>query len=162
MSLREIAQALGTSVDTRPEQEVSRVCIDSRTVQQGDLFFCIVGRNLDGHGFVRQAVEGGACAVISGRPLELPVPVILVRDTTLALGRLARFWRERTKARVIGVTGSAGKTTVKEMLARVLAVAGRTGKNFRNLNNQIGLPLSILEMDGEEDFWVLELSISRG
>lgn len=161
MSLREIAQALGTSLDARPDQEVSRVCIDSRTVQQGDLFFCIVGRNLDGHGFVRQAVEGGACAVVSGRPLELPVPVILVRDTTLALGRLARFWRERTRARVIGVTGSAGKTTVKEMLSRVLAVAGRTGKNFRNLNNQIGLPLSILEMDGEEDFWVLELGISR-
>ena len=106
-------------------------------------------------------MENGACAVVASTPLDLPVPVLLVRDTTLALGRLGRSWRERTRARVIGVSGSAGKTTVKEMLAQVLSKAGRTAKNFRNLNNQIGLPLSILEMDGDEDFWVLELGISR-
>lgn len=161
MSLQEIASALGTSADAAPELMLSRVCIDSRSVQAGDLFFCIAGRNLDGHEFALQAVGAGACAVVAGRPLDLPVPVMLVRNTTLALGRLARFWREKTRARVIGVTGSAGKTTVKEMLAQVLAQAGRTGKNFRNLNNQIGLPLSMLEMDGTEDFWVLELGISR-
>lgn len=161
MSLLEIARALGASVDVEPGPMVSRVCIDSRGVQAGDLFFCIVGHNLDGHEFARQAVEAGACAVVADRPLPLSVPVLLVRDTTRALGRLARFWREKTKAKVIGVTGSAGKTTVKEMLAGVLSRAGRTGKNFRNLNNQIGLPLSILEMNGDEDFWVLELGISR-
>jgi UDP-N-acetylmuramoyl-tripeptide--D-alanyl-D-alanine ligase len=161
MTLLQIAEALGASIDRDHGLDVTRVCIDSRAVRQGDLFFCIVGQKLDGHEFARQAVDNGACAVVASTPLDLPVPVLLVRDTTLALGRLGRSWRERTRARVIGVSGSAGKTTVKEMLAQVLSTAGRTAKNFRNLNNQIGLPMSILEMDGSEDFWVLELGISR-
>jgi UDP-N-acetylmuramoyl-tripeptide--D-alanyl-D-alanine ligase len=161
MTLQHIAEAMGASIDRDHDLDVGRVCIDSRAVRRGDIFFCIVGQKLDGHEFASQAVENGACAVVAGAPLDLDVPVLLVRDTTLALGRLARAWREKTSARVIGVTGSAGKTTVKEMLAQVLSSAGTTTKNFRNLNNQIGLPLSILEMSGEEDFWVLELGISR-
>ena len=161
MTLQQIAEAMGASIDGGHDLNVGRVCIDSRAVRQGDIFFCIVGQQLDGHEFARQAVENGACAVVAGTPLELDVPVLLVRDTTSALGRLARVWREQATARVIGVTGSAGKTTVKEMLAQVLASVGTTAKNFRNLNNQIGLPLSILEMTGTEDFWVLELGISR-
>jgi UDP-N-acetylmuramoyl-tripeptide--D-alanyl-D-alanine ligase len=159
MTLREIAHALGVSCDA--DAVVTRIGIDSRTVASGDLFFCIVGQNMDGHRFAAQAVAAGARAVVASVPLELPVPVLMVRDTTEALGRLARAWRERSSARVVGVTGSAGKTTVKEMLAQVLSAAGTTTRNFRNLNNQIGLPLSILEMTGTEDFWVLELGISR-
>jgi UDP-N-acetylmuramoyl-tripeptide--D-alanyl-D-alanine ligase len=161
MTLTQIASAMAASIEQDHDLAVGRVCIDSRAVRKGDLFFCIVGQKLDGHEFARQAVENGACAVVASTPLDLDVPVLLVRDTTSALGRLARAWREKTRARVIGVSGSAGKTTVKEMLAQVLSAAGRTAKNFRNLNNQIGLPLSILEMDGDEDFWVLELGISR-
>ncbi len=159
MTLREIACALGVGCDS--DAVVTRVGIDSRTVASGDLFFCIVGQNMDGHQFAAQAVAAGAQAVVASAPLDLPAPVLMVRDTTEALGRLARAWRERSAARVIGVTGSAGKTTVKEMLAQVLSAAGTTAKNFRNLNNQIGLPLSMLEMTGTEDFWVLELGISR-
>lgn len=161
MTLQQIASAMAASIEQGPDVIVSRVSIDSRAVRKGDLFFCIVGQKLDGHEFARQAVANGACAVVASAPLNVDVPVLLVRDTTLALGRLARVWRERTRARVIGVSGSAGKTTVKEMLAQVLSAAGRTTKNFRNLNNQIGLPMSILEMDGDEDFWVLELGISH-
>jgi len=161
MTLQDIAAAMGASVDQDRQRMVETVRIDSRIVRAGELFFCIVGQKLDGHEFAKQAVDNGACAVVASAPLELPVPVLLVRDTTLALGNLARMWRERACARVIGVSGSAGKTTVKEMLAQVLSEAGTTAKNFRNLNNQIGLPLSILEMSGDEDFWVLELGISR-
>ena len=161
MTLQDIAAAVGASIDLDHDLVIQRVSIDSRAVQSGDLFFCIVGQKLDGHEFARQAVDNGARAVVAGMPLDLPVPVLVVRDTTIALGRLARAWRERARARVIGVSGSAGKTTVKEMLAQVLAMHGSAGKNFRNLNNQIGLPLSILEMTGDEDFWVLELGISR-
>ena len=161
MTLQDIAAAMGASIDQDHERVISRVSIDSRAVQQGDVFFCIVGQKLDGHEFARQAVDNGACAVVSSAPLDLPVPVLMVRDTTLALGRLARNWRERSKAMVIGVSGSAGKTTVKEMLAQVLSAHGTAAKNFRNLNNQIGLPMSMLEMSGTEDFWVLELGISR-
>lgn len=161
MSLQDIAAAMGASIDQDHDLVVSRVSIDSRAVQPGDLFVCIVGQKLDGHEFARQAVDNGARAVVASTPLDLPVPVLLVRDTTLALGRLARCWRERSRARVVGVSGSAGKTTVKEMLAQVLSLHGTASKNFRNLNNQIGLPLSMLEMSGQEDFWVLELGISR-
>jgi len=161
MLLQDIAAAMGATLDQDHQLQVSRVSIDSRAVQPGDVFFCIVGQKLDGHEFAKQAVDNGARAVVASMPLELGVPVLLVRDTTIALGRLARAWRERSSARVIGVSGSAGKTTVKEMLAQVLSGVGTTAKNFRNLNNQIGLPLSILEMSGEEDFWVLELGISR-
>lgn len=161
LTLEQIAAAMNTTVDIQPGPVVTRVSIDSRSVQPGDLFFCIVGRQLDGHVFAQQAVAAGACAVVASKVLDVPVPVLLVRDTTKALGRLARFWREQSQAQVIGVTGSAGKTTVKEMLAMVLSTVGPTGKNFRNLNNQIGLPLSILDMSGEEDFWVLELGISE-
>lgn len=161
LSVGQIAAAMGASVDIHPDPMVTRVSIDSRSVQPGDLFFCIVGRQLDGHEFAQQAIAAGACALVASRPLDVGVPVLLVRDTTKALGRLARFWREQSQACVIGVTGSAGKTTVKEMLTKVLATAGPTGKNFRNLNNQIGLPLSILEMSGQEDYWVLELGISE-
>lgn len=161
MTLQDIAAAMGASIDQDHGLSVGRVSIDSRAVQPGDIFFCIVGQKLDGHEFARQAVDAGARAVVASAPLELPVPVLMVRDTTVALGRLARMWRERATARVVGVTGSAGKTTVKEMLAQVLSTAGTTAKNFRNLNNQIGLPLSMLEMSGDEAFWVLELGISR-
>lgn len=161
MTLQDIAAAMGASIDQDHERVIRRVSIDSRAVQADDLFFCIVGQKLDGHEFARQAVDNGAVAVVASTPLELPVPVLLVRDTTLALGRLARCWRERSAARIVGVSGSAGKTTVKEMLAQVLSLHGSASKNFRNLNNQIGLPLSILEMSGQEDFWVLELGISR-
>lgn len=161
MNLSEIASAMGASCDGDLSASPARVCIDSRTATRGDLFFCIVGQRMDGHQFAAQAAAVGVQAIVASRPLELPVPVLLVRDTTLALGQLARAWREKSSATVIGVTGSAGKTTVKEMLAQVLSTAGPTTKNFRNLNNQIGLPLSILEMTGTESFWVLELGISR-
>ncbi|GAB1410504.1 UDP-N-acetylmuramoyl-tripeptide--D-alanyl-D-alanine ligase [Desulfovibrionales bacterium] len=160
MTLQDIAQAMGTCCDTGGDLRVQHVQIDSRKVQPGDLFFCIVGQRLDGHHFVQQAIAAGAGAVVASTPLDVSVPVLMVRDTTLALGQLARAWRERTRAVVIGVTGSAGKTTVKEMLALGLAEAGPTSKNFRNLNNQIGLPLSLLSMPLEDAFWVLELGIS--
>jgi len=110
MTLQDIAAAMGASVDQDRQRVVETVRIDSRIVRPGELFFCIVGQKLDGHEFAKQAVENGACAVVASAPLELSVPVLIVRDTTLALGNLARMWRERARARVIGVSGSAGKT----------------------------------------------------
>jgi UDP-N-acetylmuramoyl-tripeptide--D-alanyl-D-alanine ligase len=88
------------------------------------------------------------------------VPVLLVKDTVAALGRLAGSWRRRTGARVVAVTGSAGKTTVKEFLAAILSELGPTSKNYKNFNNLIGLPLSILEARDTDAFWVMELGVS--
>ena len=163
VTMRELLQATAGVGEIADEDRVFvRVQTDSRLVEQGDLFFCIAGERMDGHNFASEAAARGAGGIVAHCPLDLDgdVPVVLVRDTLIALGRLARFWREKCSATVIGVTGSAGKTTVKEMLAAVLGTAGPTGKNFRNWNNQLGLPLSMLAMSGQERFWVLELGIS--
>src|SRR6056297_1336185 len=146
MTMQEVLQATGGvgEIDAG-EQVFTRVQTDSRMVEKGDLFFCIAGDRFDGHNFAAEAVARGAGAVVAHRPLECSsgTPVVLVRDTLIALGRIARAWREKCRATVIGVTGSAGKTTAKELLAAVLGGVGETGKNFRNWNNQLGLPLSM-------------------
>jgi UDP-N-acetylmuramoyl-tripeptide--D-alanyl-D-alanine ligase len=165
MTLEELLQGLGAVGDLHGMDAavVGRIEKDSRMVRRGDVFACIAGERFDGHNFAGEAVRRGAVALISQRPLAEvggKVPVLLVRDTIRALGRLAGHWRSRTKATVVGITGSAGKTTLKEMLSCVLCVRGKTAKNFKNWNNQLGLALSILEASGDEDFWVMEAGIS--
>jgi UDP-N-acetylmuramoyl-tripeptide--D-alanyl-D-alanine ligase len=165
MSLSDILTATGAvgDVGERGNPVIGAVRIDSRAVLPGCLFVCVPGARLDGHHFAGEAVAKGAAAVLADRPLTgLPegTPVLLVRDTVTALGRLARAWRDRTGARVVGVSGSAGKTTVKELIAAILGKAGPTAKNYKNYNNRIGLPLSMLEAEATDAFWVMELGIS--
>lgn len=139
-------------------------CTDSRSVEPGSLFFCIRGEHVDGHAFAAQAVAKGALALVAQHdPFlgETVAPVVLVPDVVKALGKLANFWRKKTSAKVVGITGTAGKTTVKEVLAQVLAAVAPTAKNHLNLNTQIGLPMSILATSGKESFWVLEAGISK-
>ncbi|CCO22497.1 UDP-N-acetylmuramoyl-tripeptide--D-alanyl-D-alanine ligase [Maridesulfovibrio hydrothermalis] len=156
-------QLMGSSdIPCAVDTAIASVRIDSRLVSKGDVFFCIEGNNFDGHNFAQAALDAGAVAVVVSQFLpELDgKPVIMVRDTVQALGKLAAYWRQKSNARMIAVTGSAGKTTVKEMLAHVLAGSHTVHKNFMNLNNQLGLPLSMLEASGEETYWVMELGIS--
>lgn len=143
----------------------SGAAIDSRAVKKGDLFFCLPGENADGHDFAEAAADGGALAVVGvrdpfggGHP---PVPVILVADAVRALGKLAAAHRQSTDATVIGVTGTSGKTSVKEALCGVLAEHGETAKNPGNLNNRIGLPLSVCNASENAAYWVMEAGISR-
>ncbi|MDR0467141.1 MAG: Mur ligase domain-containing protein [Deltaproteobacteria bacterium] len=146
------------------EAELCGVSIDSRAVTAGQLFVCIPGQRADGHDFAGDALKAGAGAILAQRmPENLPegAPVLLVQDTVRALGRIAAYWRLQSNAKVIGVTGTAGKTTVKEILAQLLSRSGTTARNHLNLNNQIGLPLSILNAGGEEKFWVMEAGISQ-
>ncbi|MDR3357824.1 MAG: UDP-N-acetylmuramoyl-tripeptide--D-alanyl-D-alanine ligase [Desulfovibrio sp.] len=141
---------------------LTSVATDSREVKPGALFVCIRGEHADGHDFVRQAEEAGAAAVLASRALpRTKAPVLRVRDTIRALGRLAAYWRRSARAKVTGVTGTAGKTTLKELLAQLLAVRGKTARNALNFNNQIGMPRAVLTTDGDEDFWVMEAGISR-
>lgn len=160
LSLDAIAQAVGLPAPTC-NPLVTGVTADSRQVRPGDLFVAIPGSRVDGHDFAAAAVAAGAVAVLASRPVPVPVPVLVVPQPVQALGAVARLWRDWTRAKVVAVTGSAGKTTAKEALALTLACAGRVGKNPGNFNNQLGLPLSVLALDGDEDFWVLELGISR-
>lgn len=174
MNLTQAARAMqvescnmpGVSGLAKPGEDIllTGASMDSREVRPGDLFFCLPGTRVDGHDFALRAVQDGAVAVVASRGLpqvQSLAPVLLVQDTILALGELARAWRKSSPARVVGVTGSAGKTTVKEMLARVCSEAGKTCKNPLNRNNQIGMPLSLLACEGTERFWVMEAGISR-
>lgn len=161
-TLADILNATG-AVGDLPETDVliERVSTDSRLVERGDLFFCLPGDRFDGHAFAGAASARGAAAIVAERPVEdVDCPVLMVRDSLMALGALAAWRRSKTRARVVGVTGTAGKTTVKEWIAQLCATQGVVHRNYLNLNNLIGLPLSILNATGEEDFWVLEAGIS--
>ncbi len=143
---------------------VTGVSIDSRSLGVGEAFFAIRGYRLDGHAFLKDAAaRGAACLVVHTLPDEIPlhVPVILVDDTTRALGRLAAFHRDRFSLPVVAVTGSNGKTTTKEMLAAILARLGPVLKPEASFNNQWGLPLTLLRLGPEHRAVVLELGASR-
>ena len=168
MTLEQARDAMGAFGDLlgREEAMVGTVCTDSRLAEGGELFVCLTGDRFDGHAFAAQAVERGAVAVVASRPVDLPLgpsgatPLLMVPDTLDALGRLAGAWRARTEATVVAVTGSSGKTSIKQMLAAILGRVGDTAYNPGNLNNRIGVPMTILACTGRERFWVLELGIS--
>jgi UDP-N-acetylmuramoyl-tripeptide--D-alanyl-D-alanine ligase len=139
------------------------VSIDSREVRAGHLFVALRGARVDGSDYLEQAARSGAVGAIVPADLEVPdldLEWFSVPDTLRALGDLARFARRRAGARVIGVTGSSGKTTVKEMLVLALGEAYQTWATPGNLNSLTGLPLSILRSDAEARYWVLELGSS--
>lgn len=135
--------------------------IDSRRLQPGQLFVALRGRRVDGHDFAAEAVENGAVAILVERALDLPVPQLVRRDSEAALGLLAKGWRRQCAARVIGVTGSNGKTTVKTLAAAILERVGPTHVNAGNLNNEIGLPLSLLALPRDARFCVLEMGAGK-
>lgn len=168
LTLADIRDAMGAVGDLHEADglEVTRVRTDSRLVERGDLFVCLPGSRFDGHLFATEAARRGAGAILSQRhlPEVTETPVLLVTDTLEALGRLAAFWRGRFQARggrVVAVTGSAGKTTVKEMLANILERRWRVVRNYKNYNNLLGAPLTMLGAAGDEDIWVLEVGISQ-
>lgn len=162
LTLAEVERCLsGMSEEGHESVTIASVQTDSRTVRKGDLFFCIDGDNFDGHEFAAGAARAGAAAVVASRMLDdIGVPVIIVRDTVKALGRLAACWRDMCGATLVAVTGTAGKTTVKEMLYAVVSKYRTAAKNYRNFNNQIGLPMSMLKADCSQQIWIMELGIS--
>jgi UDP-N-acetylmuramoyl-tripeptide--D-alanyl-D-alanine ligase len=139
------------------------VSIDSRTMKKGDVFIAIQGDRLDGHDFVRQAVGKGAPVLVVSRKVACPktVTVISVKDTTRALGQIASAHRRHFNIPVIAVTGSAGKTTTKDMIASVLGTRFKVLKNFRTENNQYGVPLTVLRLNASHEALVLELGTNR-
>ena len=160
----------GQLVAGRADAQVGRVSIDSRRVTRGDLFVAIRGDRLDGHAFVVDALGRGATGVIvsdvsaagsgadgaSGGPFVISVP-----DTTHALQRLGQFVRRASGTRVVAVTGSVGKTTTKELTAAVLASQHDVFRTVGNLNNHIGLPLSLIELRRRPEVAVLELGMNH-
>lgn len=169
ITLLEICRILGSvCVGMAPETALrapTGVAIDSREVKEGELFFCLPGEKADGHDFASAAVAKGALAVIGTRnpfgDAVSSVPMIIVKDAANALARIAMAHRQNTNAVVVGVTGTSGKTSVKEVLFSVLSEHGDTAKNPINLNNQIGLPLSMCNASEGAAYWVMEAGISR-
>lgn len=166
MTLAQAAICLdGASVHGRGDVVFQRVVTDSRKVQPGDLFVALRGERFDAHAFLADVVQAGAVAVlVSTVPDNLAVPALVVSDTRLALGQLAAGWRKRFMLPVVAVTGSNGKTTVKEMIAAIFAeAAGELGRlaTQGNLNNDIGLPLTLFRLHAGHQLAVLELGMNH-
>ncbi len=166
MKIKEIKKALSAELLIGdPEVEIKNIVIDSREVETGDLFIALIGDNDDGHNYLEDAAANGASAVIvenlSADFDEVETTVLKVEDTTEALQQLAAYYRRKHKnLKVVAVTGSAGKTTTKDMTAAVLAQKYNTLKTKGNYNNHIGLPLTLLSLNGEEDYAVVEMGMS--
>lgn len=141
--------------------DVMRVTIDTRKLQAGDLFVAIKGVRVDGHDFLADAMARGAIAALVTRKIDSPLPQVVVDDTALALGDLASAVRAQGNVRVIGITGSNGKTTVKTLTASILSRHGRTHVNAGNYNNELGLPLTLLAMPQDTEYAVLEMGAGK-
>ncbi len=136
------------------------VSTDTRTIQESSVFFALVGENFDGHDFVSAAIDKGACCVVVSKKLDLNVSQCLVDDTTQALGNLASFIRQRWSKPITAITGSCGKTTVKGMVQAIFSTIGNTLATTGNLNNHIGVPLTLFQLSEDHDFAVIEVGAS--
>ncbi|MEU9117625.1 UDP-N-acetylmuramoyl-tripeptide--D-alanyl-D-alanine ligase [Streptomyces sp. NPDC048483] len=162
LSLAEIASIVGGQMHDIPDAGrtvTGPVVMDSRQVRPGGLFVAFAGERVDGHDFAAGAFEAGAVAVLAARPVG--VPAIVVDDVVAALGALARAVVERLGTKVVALTGSAGKTSTKDLIAQLLQRHGPTVWPEGNLNNEIGLPLTALRADAETRHLVLEMG-ARG
>ncbi|MEU9888745.1 UDP-N-acetylmuramoyl-tripeptide--D-alanyl-D-alanine ligase [Sphaerisporangium sp. NPDC051011] len=162
MTLIEIAQVVGANLHDMCDPQAlvtAPSAVDSREVVSGGLFAATVGARVDGHDYAAGAIAGGAVAVLASRPVG--VPALVVEDVQLALGRLARHLLEHISPTVIGLTGSVGKTTTKDLLAQVLERHAATVATDRSFNNELGLPLTVLRADTTTRYLVLEMGAGR-
>ncbi len=162
LTLREVRQALDAG--TNPGGggiAFSGVSTDTRTLRSGDLFVALVGSRSDGHQHIAAALRAGARGLVVSQPVvaSLDTPVLRVPDTEVAYGLLARHWRDRFDIPVVGVTGSVGKTTVKEMLAAALSPLGPVLKTEASQNNETGVPKALLQMTPEHQAAVVEMGM---
>src|SRR5271165_6987281 len=160
-SIKEIAQVLGLT--TPNDARITGWSTDTRTVTPGDLFFALRGPNFDGNAFVRDALARGAVAVIANVSANVSSDprVLVVPDTLAALQKIATWARTTWAGPVIGVTGSAGKTSTKDIIAAMLSVKMPAGKTIGNLNNHVGVPLSLLRLPRESQVAVIELAMNH-
>jgi UDP-N-acetylmuramoyl-tripeptide--D-alanyl-D-alanine ligase len=144
-----------------PDAEVTGVAIDTRTLKAGDLFVAIKGARADGHDYLAEAAARGAVAAMVTRKVDCELPQVLVNNAELALGDLASAVRAQRNVRVVGITGSNGKTTVKTLVAAILSRHGRTHVSGGNHNNELGLPLSLLAMPLDTEYAVFEMGAGK-
>lgn len=163
-SLKQIAQMIGADcTDVEAGQLIQGVSINTRTLEAGNLYIPIEGDRFDGHQFADQAVEKGAAAILwkmgkEGAPAD--VPVLYVDDTLHAIQRLAKAYRSQLAVRVVGITGSNGKTSTKDIMSALLSTSFKTQKTYGNLNNHLGVPLTLLGLEEDTEMAVVEMGMS--
>ncbi|MFC1778316.1 UDP-N-acetylmuramoyl-tripeptide--D-alanyl-D-alanine ligase [Pseudomonadota bacterium] len=160
MSLSRAARVLESS-PLHSDLTFTGITTDSRQIDPGMVFAALPGETFDGHDYIKQAEERGAVAVLVCREVETTLPVLRVTDVLSALGRLAADWRQQCPAKVVGITGSNGKTTVKEMIASILRQKGAVLATEGNFNNELGLPLTVFRLNVADDYAILEMGASN-
>ena len=164
LECEEVARATNGKITTDAGKalKISGVSRDSKSVKPGDLFVAIKGERHDGHDYIEQAMNAGAVGAVVSRDIVIKsrqkdFTVIRVNDTVTALGALAKYYRRKLGAKIVGITGSNGKTTTKEMVSHLLSCFGPTARSQKSYNNYIGVPLSIFEIENRHQYGVLEL-----
>lgn len=163
MTLENIAACLQSTLNQangREQFEITGAVLDSRKVEPGYAFFATRGEKADGHSFIPQVAEKGAALVICEQAPEVEIPYIIVEDTFEALKQVAAFYRQQLNIPIVGITGSVGKTSTKEMIAATLGAKYKVLKTQGNFNNEVGLPLTILSIREEHEVAVVEMGIS--
>lgn len=149
------------------DQIISQIVTDSRALNRGEVFLALKGPNFDGHRFITQVEALGCCAVIvdhlvgENQKTEITIPQIIVKDTRIALGKIAAYVKQQVDPKTVGITGSSGKTTVKEMVAGILSRLGNVLATNGNFNNDIGVPLTLLRLEKCHDFAVIEMGANH-
>jgi UDP-N-acetylmuramoyl-tripeptide--D-alanyl-D-alanine ligase len=160
LCLSDIANALNGEL-VGDNITIDSINTDSRALSQGELFLALKGPNFDGHRFLNQVIELGCAAVIVDHECELNIPQIIVADTHKALGEIAAYVKEKVAPKTVAITGSSGKTTVKEMVAAILSRLGKVLATKGNFNNNIGVPLTLLRLEHQHEFAVVELGANH-
>jgi UDP-N-acetylmuramoyl-tripeptide--D-alanyl-D-alanine ligase len=147
-------------------KNINYVSIDSRIIRPNTLFIALKGERFDGHNFAYDAIKNGAAAIVINKKRlnqfnDVKVPIVTVKDTKLALGDIAKIWRKKIEAKIIGITGSSGKTTVKDMLTELLSEKYNVNKTEANNNNHIGVPITILNTNETHQVLVVELGTNH-
>ncbi len=158
--LSEIVTAVRGSFGYPGDIEVSSISTDTRTIEKGAVFVALKGKNFDGHNFAEKAMELGAAAVITERAIE-GAKCIIVDSTQAALLEIAGYYRDKFNIRLVGITGSVGKTTTKEFVSLVMSKKYKTLKTEKNFNNEIGLPMTLFNLTKEHEAAVIEMGMSN-
>jgi len=161
LDLPTLAAVLGADPTGLPDTEFSGVAIDSRKPCEGKLFVALKGENFDAHAFVVTALQAGAVAALVEQRRASEIPQIEVADCRRAMAQLASYWRRKCDPCVLALTGSNGKTTVKEMLYRILSEQSPTLATRGNFNNDIGVPLTLFELDASDEFAIIEMGANH-
>lgn len=160
LSLKQIAEIIGGTLIGH-DHNVTSVCTDSRQLQSGDLFIALKGPNFDGHGYVKQAADIGCCAALVETEQDVTIPQLIVADSYKALGAMAAYVKAQVNPKTVAITGSSGKTTVKEMVAAILSQLGTVMATKGNFNNEIGVPLTLLRLEPQHEYAVIELGANH-